>query len=102
MTEEQLKSIADTVRAEYSKGNIVFWDCDDNLLTANLQDFMKQPVDGMLYDLNRSEEVILTFIDNPKWVNDYAMCKIVRELYKRIEELEKNKSQTERSNNEKN
>lgn len=102
MTEEQLKSIADTVRAEYSKGNIVFWDCDNNLFTANLQDFMKQPVDWMLYDLNRSEEVILTFIDNPKWVNDYAMCKIVRELYKRIEELEKNKSQTERSNNEKN
>ena len=102
MTEEQLKSIADTVRAEYSKGNIVFWDCDNNLFTANLQDFMKQPVDWMLYDLNRSEEVILTFINDPKWVNDYAMCKIVRELYKRIEELEKNKSQTERSNNEKN
>ena len=92
MTKEQLKNIADTVRAEYSKGNIVFWDCDDNLLTANLQDFMKQPVDGILYDLNRSEEVILTFIDNPRWVNDYAMCKIVRELYRRIEELEKNKS----------
>ena len=92
MTEEQLKNIADTVRAEYSKGNIVFWDCDDNLLTANLQDFMKQPVDGMLYDLNRSEEVILTFINDPKWVNDYAMCKIVRELYRLIEELEKNKS----------
>ena len=93
MIEEQLKSIADTVRAEYEKGNIVFWDCEDNLLTANLQDFMKQPVDGVLYDLNRSEEVILTFIDNPKWVNDYAMCKIVRELYKRIEELEKIKSE---------
>ena len=89
---KQLKNIANTVRAEYSKGNIVFWDCDDNLLTANLQNFMKQPVDGMLYDLNRSEEVILTFIDNPKWVNDYAMCKIVRELYRLIEELEKNKS----------
>ena len=93
MIEEQLKSIADTVRAEYEKGNIVFWDCEDNLLTANLQDFMKQPVDGMLYDLNRSEEVILTFINDPKWVNDYAMCKIVRELYKRIEELEKIKSE---------
>jgi len=42
----------------------------------------------MLYDLNRNEAVVLTFLDDPKWVNDYAVCKVIRAMKNRIDELE--------------
>lgn len=50
--------------------------------------FIKQPIDGILYDLNRSEEVVLTFLPDPKWVNDYAVAQVIRSLKSRIDELE--------------
>ena len=55
----------------------------------NIKEFIKQPADGILYDLNRDEATILTFIEDPKWVNDYAVCKVIRALKNRIKELEK-------------
>ena len=58
-------------------------------ISVNVAEFIKQPADGILYDLNRLEEVVLTFIDDPKWVNDFAVALIIRELKKRIAELEK-------------
>ncbi len=42
----------------------------------------------ILYDLNRNESVILTFITDPKWINDYAASQVIRSLKKRIDELE--------------
>jgi hypothetical protein len=46
-----------------------------------------QPTDGLLYDLNRDEATVLILIDDPKWINDYAVCKVIRTLKKRIDEL---------------
>ena len=53
-----------------------------------IKEFIKQPTEGMLYDLNRSDVVVFTFIDDPKWINDYAVAKVITELKNRIEELE--------------
>ena len=33
--------------------------------------------------------VVLTFIDDPKWVNDYAVCQVIRALKSKIDELER-------------
>jgi len=82
-----MKNIKDRILKEYKKGNIIVVG-SEGLQVMPLNDFIKQPVDGMLYDLNRDEAVILTFIDNPKWINDYAVCQVIRLLKKRIEELE--------------
>jgi len=82
-----MKNIKDRILKEYKKGNIIVVG-SEGLQVMPLNDFIKQPVDGMLYDLNRNEAVILTFIDNPKWINDYAVCQVIRLLKKRIEELE--------------
>lgn len=71
--------IKDIVIAEYAKGNVIIQTIEGAHVMP-LKEFIKQPVDGILYDLNRNEAVILTFIDDPKWVNDYAMCKVIREL----------------------
>ena len=43
---------------------------------------------GLLYDLNKNESVILTSINDPKWINDYAVCQVIRALKFRIKELE--------------
>jgi len=81
--------VKDKVLKEYLKGNIVVAGIE-GLQGMKLSEFVKQPVDGMLYDLNRNEATILTFIDDPKWVNDYAVAKVIRALKKRIDELEGN------------
>ena len=53
----------------------------EGFMSVDIKEFIKQPVDGILYDLNRLEEVSLTFIDDPKWVNDFAVALTIRELY---------------------
>ena len=92
MTKEELR---DRILEEEKKGNIVFWAIDE-LAIANLDEFITQPVEGILYDLNRLPEVVLTFIDDRKWINDYAVYLVIQKLKneldkanERIKELEK-------------
>lgn len=79
--------LKDKILKESKKGNIIVAGID-GLQIMNLKKFIKQPAEGMLYDLNRDEATILTFIDNPKWINDYAVAQTIRELKNRIKELE--------------
>lgn len=85
-----METIKDKILEEYKKGNIVVSGFE-GLQIMKLEDIIKQPADGLLYDLNRNESIILTFLPNPKWVNDYASSQVIRQLKKRIEELELNK-----------
>mgnify|MGYP007100094469 CR=1 FL=1 len=83
-----MTNIKDLILAEYAKGNIVFAGIE-GLQIANLNEFIKQPAEGILYDLNRNEATVLTLIENnPKWINDYAVAKTITALKARIEELE--------------
>jgi len=84
---EDVRKIKDKVLEEYKNGNIVVAGVD-GLQGMVLKEFIKQPTDGMLYDLNRDEVTVLTLINDPKWVNDYAVCQVIRALKKRIKELE--------------
>ena len=77
--------IKEMVLAEYKKGNIVVATFE-GLQVAPLKEIIKQPIDGLLYDLNRNESVVLTFINDPKWINDYAMVQVLRELKRQLEE----------------
>ena len=82
-------SLKNKILEECKKGNIVIAGID-GLQGMPVKEFIKQPVEGMLYDLNRDAATILTFIthNNPKWVNDYAVMKVIVELKNRIKELE--------------
>lgn len=80
--------LKDKILEEYEKGKIVVAGAE-GLLCMDLKQFIEQPINGMLYDLNRSEEVVLTFTNDPKWVNDYAVCQTIRALKAKIHELEK-------------
>lgn len=51
----------------------------EGLLSANLEVFIKQPTEGLLYDLNRDKATVLTLMDK-KWVNDYAVGLVIAKL----------------------
>ena len=75
------------ILAERDKGNVVFQMLPGEFYVANLDRFIEQPADGILYDLNQLEEVCLTFIDDPKWVNDFAAALTIRKLHATIAAL---------------
>lgn len=81
-TEEATKKeeLRDFILAERDKGNIIVRGLDGVVMSMNLDEFVKQPADGMLYDLNRLEEISLTFLADPKWVNDFAVAMTIRKL----------------------
>jgi len=78
----------DLILKEYEKGKIIVATIE-GLAEMSLNDFIKQETEGLLYDLNRDEATILTFIEDPKWVNDFAVCKTIRALKNHIYYLEK-------------
>ena len=81
------ENIKKLVLEEEEKGNIVY-NTPFGLYSAELNTFLSQSAKSMLYDLNRDFGTILTQIDDVKWVNDYAMSKVVIELKKRLAEAE--------------
>lgn len=88
-----MENIKKIIIEEVGKGNIVL-NTIDGLKSISLDEFIKQPSDGILYDLNRNEAVVLTFLPDPKWVNDYAVAQVIRALKSKIDELENIKSIT--------
>lgn len=84
MTELELE-LKDFILEKEKEGKIVVQTID-GLATMNLDDFINQPTEGILYDLNRSREVVLTYIDDPKWVNDYAVGLVIKKLKEMIKE----------------
>ncbi len=92
--EEIAEKIKEIVLEEHKKGNIVVATFD-GLQYMKLADFVEQPAEGLLYDLNRTESVILTFIKDPKWVNDYAVATVIRELKNKIDILSGNNNRSD-------
>ena len=88
MEKEIIENIRDKVLAEWDKGNVVYADID-GLKSIKFEDFIKQPLEGMLYDINRCLPVIMTYINEPKWVNDFALTKLLEYYYNKCKEQEK-------------
>ena len=64
----------------------------DGLYNAPVDEFIKQPAEGILYDLNRGIETTLTIMPEKRWINDFAVAVTIVALKKRIDELEKEQS----------
>ena len=88
---EMFESIRDNVLAEWGKGNLVYADIE-GLKSIKFEEFIKQSLEGMLYDINRETATILTFLDDPKWVNDFALTKLLEYYYNKCKEYENEKS----------
>ena len=81
-----MEKLEEKILDEYKKGNIVIAGIE-GLQAMPIDEFIEQPEEGILYDLNRNESVVLTFIDDPKWVNDFAVAKTIRKLKAKVDEL---------------
>jgi len=79
-----MEGLKGKILEEYEKGNVLVYGVE-GLQTMPIKNFIDQPSGGILYDLNRLESVILTFIDDPKWINDYAAAQVIRELKRQLE-----------------
>lgn len=82
---ETMKSLKEIVLEEEKKGNIVFMTIDGPV-SADLDKFISQSAEGLLYDLNRDRITCLTWLDDPKagkyWVNNHATMLVVTKLKK--------------------
>ena len=95
-TEENHETVK-AVLAQWKAGNICYMDFDGNIMSASTQNFIQQPADGILYDLNRLEECIS---EGVRWVNDFGMAKTVRVLKDRIATLEVELAKAKEQGNE--
>ena len=67
---------------EKEKQNQVIFEAFDSLMSADIDEFISQPIEGLLYDLNRDKATCATWIQNDKtgWVNNYAVALVITRL----------------------
>lgn len=82
-----MESIKELVLEEAKKGFLIIAGIE-GLQKAELSKIVEQPVEGLLYDLNRDPITILTFINDPKWVNDYACMQVIKFLHEKVNQLQ--------------
>ena len=73
------KELRDIILEKAEAGKVVLWTIE-GLAEIDLDELVAQPTSGLLYDLNRDSATVLTFIDDPKWVNDYAVGLVITRL----------------------
>jgi hypothetical protein len=76
---DQEESLKDYILKKAQEGKVCVMGFE-GLMEMKLNDITNQPAEGILYDLNRDPATVLTFIDNPKWVNDYAVGLVIKKL----------------------
>ena len=97
----------DEILEGYKNGQLTYIDREGEH-KISVKEFVKTGSDNVLQKLNRTEAVLLKVAnaapEKLKWVNDYAMMKVINELYESVDDLwtkliEKD-TEIERLNNE--
>jgi hypothetical protein len=84
------KKFSELVLEERKKGNVVYLALDA-ILSAPVKEIIKQPTDGLLWDLNRDEVTALSFMDEEgmiHWVNNFAVALVIKELKSQLTQIE--------------
>lgn len=84
MSDEKTKEYILKKRSE----GVVCFITFDGMYGAKADEFIKQPAEGILYDLNRDIATTLTIMPEKRWINDLAVAVTIIALKKRIDELE--------------
>ena len=82
-TKEELREL---ILKKEEEGMVVFMTAEGPH-EADLENFIKQPTEGLLYDLNRDRNTVLAFIDDPnmKWVNDFAVNLVITKIKEKLQ-----------------
>lgn len=92
LTEEQKrKNLVDEILKKRKEGKIIF-STFDGFMEAKIDEIINdQPVDGLLYDLNRDLATCLSWIQDPdspiQWINNAACGIVIEYMAKEKEEL---------------
>jgi len=85
------KSILDFILKKEKENKIIFCMLD-GLVEQDIDDFIKQPAEGILFDLNRDKITCISWLRyndcNPIWVNNYAVALTIERLKQKIKKLE--------------
>ena len=65
------------IQEREAEGKVSFMTIE-GLTSCKLEDFIKQPAEGMLYDLNRDKITVLTASPEARWINDYAVAVVIQ------------------------
>jgi len=76
---ELLLELRDKVLQAQGEGKVVL-STIEGLVEMRLDDLINQPAEGILYDLNRDRPTVLTFLEDPKWINDFAVGAVITKL----------------------
>lgn len=89
MTKNDIVKLKDLILKKRKENKIVFMTIEGPM-EIDIDEFIKQPIEGILYDLNRDFPTILTFLNagNLKWINDFAVAMVISKLK---EHYDKNK-----------
>jgi len=80
------ESIQDLVVRKAKEGKVVFRTIE-GLAEMSIDEFIKQPTEGILYDINRDKVVSLTRMKNGdrRAVNDFAVALVIEKLKKLLD-----------------
>lgn len=73
MDKQDKQATLEYIRQKEREGKISFMTIE-GLMSMPLEDFINQPAEGMLYDLNRDKVTTLTTSPEVRWINDYAVA----------------------------
>ena len=83
MIDEEFDKRLELVENVVKQGGIFFMACD-GIHTMNMDDFISQPADGILYDLNRDEATTKILAKDGtigmRWINDLAVAYVIKAL----------------------
>lgn len=83
-----MKSLKEIV-LEAEKENRVVYMTIDGPRSVDLDKFVSQPIEGLLYDLNKDRITCLSWLDYPQmckaWVNNFCAMKVITKLKERLE-----------------
>jgi len=87
VSEMEIKEILEKIREKEKDGMVVFLTLD-GFMSAKLEEFIQQPSEGILYDLNRDKITTITMAEaeviDKRWINDYAVAVTIKYLHERL------------------
>ena len=78
------------ITGRYNDNNLTYIDREGEH-QINIDEFVKTGSDNVLQKLNRTEQILLKVAnaapEKLKWVNDYAMAKVIKNLFDKVDDL---------------
>jgi hypothetical protein len=83
--------LLDKILELQKEGKIAFMTID-GLVSADINNIIQQPAEGLLYDLNRDTASLMSLAKegkNKRWINDMALAHVVTKLVEKCNALSK-------------